>query len=227
MESQAIASQQSLSSATLALGASKDDPGAPNLNGVDFQNFLTLLTAQLRNQDPLSPADSTEFVAQLASFSSVEQLVRANGQLETISSAITGGGIDQYADWIGRVAESPGGAVYFSGDPVRYRLSGEAGATRAEAIILDQGGNEIARFDVATSRDVQTWDGQAGGRSVENGVYQVTAAYYNDEGLIRTDAANTFGVVNEIRLDGGAAALRLDGDIEVDPADVVALSAAF
>ncbi|VAW04118.1 Flagellar basal-body rod modification protein FlgD, partial [hydrothermal vent metagenome] len=110
METQALASQQSASGATPALGVAKDPADAPNVNGVDFQNFLTLLTAQLRNQDPLSPADSTEFVAQLASFSSVEQLVRANGQLETISSAITGGGIDQYADWIGRSAEAPGGS---------------------------------------------------------------------------------------------------------------------
>ncbi len=226
MEAQAIASQQSSGSATPALGASKDTAGATNVNGVDFQNFLTLLTAQLRNQDPLSPADSTEFVAQLASFSSVEQLVRANGQLETIASAITGGGIDQFADWIGRVAEAPGGSVYFSGEPVRYRLSGEPGATRAEAIIFDQAGVEVARFDVATGREVQIWDGQASGGAVDNGVYKVTAAYYNDDGLIRTDSANTFGVVNEIRLDGGASSLRLDGDIEIDPSDVVALSAA-
>jgi flagellar basal-body rod modification protein FlgD len=226
MEAQAIASQQSTSGVTPALGGSKNSADAPNINGVDFQNFLTLLTAQLRNQDPLSPADSTEFVAQLASFSSVEQLVRANGQLETISSAITGGGIDQYADWIGRSAEAPGGSVYFSGEPVRFRLSGEPGATRAEAIIFDQVGNEVARFDASIGRQVQAWDGQVDGKAVENGVYKVTAAYYNDEGLIRTDTANTFGVVNEIRLDGGAASLRLEGDIEVNPSDVVALSAA-
>jgi flagellar basal-body rod modification protein FlgD len=227
MEAQAIASQQSASGATPALGVAKDPADAPNVNGVDFQNFLTLLTAQLRNQDPLSPADSTEFVAQLASFSSVEQLVRANGQLETIASAITGGGIDQYADWIGRSAEAPGGSVYFSGEPVRFRLTGEPSATRAEAIIFDPSGIEVARFDVAIGRQVQTWDGQVDGNAVENGVYKVTAAYYNDEGLIRTDTANTFGVVNEIRLDGGAASLRLEGDIEVDPSDVVALSAAL
>ncbi len=226
METQAIASQQSSGNATPALGASKGTADAPSA-GVDFQNFLTLLTAQLRNQDPLSPADSTEFVAQLASFSSVEQLVRANGQLETIASAITGDSIDQFADWIGRSAEAPGGSVYFSGEPVRFRLSGEPGATRAETIIFDPSGSEVARFDASIGRQVQTWDGQAGGNAVENGVYKITAAYYNDEGLIRTDTANTFGVVNEIRLDGGAAALRLEGDIEVDPSDVVALLAAL
>ncbi len=47
----------------------------------DFETFLKLLTTQMRNQDPLKPMDSTEFVAQLASFSAVEQQIRANDRL--------------------------------------------------------------------------------------------------------------------------------------------------
>ena len=67
--------------------AAEEDPNR-KVNAADFQTFLTLLTTQMKNQDPLNPTDSTEFVAQLASFSGVEQQVRANEQLEKILSYI-------------------------------------------------------------------------------------------------------------------------------------------
>jgi flagellar basal-body rod modification protein FlgD len=56
----------------------------PPKTGADFQTFLTLLTTQLKNQNPLEPLDSTQFVAQLASFSSVEQQVKTNDRLADI-----------------------------------------------------------------------------------------------------------------------------------------------
>ena len=64
-----------------AAGKAPPDGGSANEMAGDFETFLKLLTAQLRNQDPLQPMDSTEFVAQLASFSAVEQQVRANDRL--------------------------------------------------------------------------------------------------------------------------------------------------
>ena len=50
----------------------------------DFDNFLTLLTTQLQHQDPLDPLDSNEFVAQLVSFTGVEQAVKSNANLEAL-----------------------------------------------------------------------------------------------------------------------------------------------
>ena len=55
----------------------------------DFQTFLKLLTAQMRHQDPLEPLDSTQFVAQLAAFSSVEQQIETNTKLETINENLS------------------------------------------------------------------------------------------------------------------------------------------
>lgn len=50
-------------------------------NNVDGNTFLTLLVAQLKNQDPLAPQDGTQFVAQLAQFNSLEQLISINNRL--------------------------------------------------------------------------------------------------------------------------------------------------
>jgi flagellar basal-body rod modification protein FlgD len=52
--------------------------------GEEFETFLTLLTAQIRNQDPLAPLDSTQFVEQLATFSSLELQATGNQTLEEI-----------------------------------------------------------------------------------------------------------------------------------------------
>lgn len=56
----------------------------------DFDAFLSLLTAQVRHQDPLAPLDSTQFVEQLATFSSLEQQVTTNDHLETIAAMLAG-----------------------------------------------------------------------------------------------------------------------------------------
>jgi len=76
-------SQNSGSSSTSSASSSAQSVGgiAPNES-----TFLTLLVAQLKNQDPLSPTDGTQFVAQLAQFSSLEQLININQNVGTISS---------------------------------------------------------------------------------------------------------------------------------------------
>ncbi|MDB2438719.1 hypothetical protein N9W89_08400 [Hellea sp.] len=53
--------------------------------GEEFSTFLTLLTAQIRNQDPLAPLDSTQFVEQLATFSNLELQAKGNEVLEDIA----------------------------------------------------------------------------------------------------------------------------------------------
>lgn len=59
--------------------------GASGNNGFVSQNtFLTLLITQLKNQDPMNPQDSSQFVSQLASFSSLEQMTQVNTKMETV-----------------------------------------------------------------------------------------------------------------------------------------------
>jgi flagellar basal-body rod modification protein FlgD len=54
-----------------------------------FNSFIQLLTAQVQNQDPLAPMDSTQFVDQLATFSALEQQVRTNQLLEGMSGMLS------------------------------------------------------------------------------------------------------------------------------------------
>ncbi len=64
-----------------AVTAGASAPSSTAKPGVDQQTFLKLLVEQLKNQDPLAPQDGAQFVAQLAQFSSLDQLVSMNQEL--------------------------------------------------------------------------------------------------------------------------------------------------
>jgi flagellar basal-body rod modification protein FlgD len=96
---------------------------------VDYNAFLRLLIAQLQNQDPLNPADSTEYMAQLAQFSSVEQSIQTNQKLDTLLTSMS---LSQADALIGRNVASADGSA--SGTVVAINITSDG--SRA---ILDNG----------------------------------------------------------------------------------------
>ena len=62
---------------------------APTGPSVDYNSFLQLLVAELKNQDPTKPTDATEYVSQLASFSTVEQQIVTNSKLDAMLAAMS------------------------------------------------------------------------------------------------------------------------------------------
>lgn len=88
---------------------------------VDYQSFLRLLVAQMKNQDPTAPMESTDYVAQLATFSQVEQSVQINAKLDGILQAST---FAQAGDLIGREIESADGKIKGTVESVRLYSDG-------------------------------------------------------------------------------------------------------
>ena len=84
---------------------------------VDYQSFLKLLVAQMKNQDPTNPMDSTQYMAQLASFSQVEQSVQMNQKLDEMLQSST---LAQADAIIGRTITSADGET--SGKVAEVRL---------------------------------------------------------------------------------------------------------
>lgn len=118
---------------TTQVPAGANQTKATSKTAVDYQSFLKLLIAQMKNQDPTKPMDSTEYVAQLATFSQVEQSVQTNTKLDQLlqSSALS-----QADSLIGRTIASADGKT--SGKVEEVRLSG----TGLIAVLED--GTEVA-----------------------------------------------------------------------------------
>lgn len=118
---------------TTQVPAGASQTKATSKTAVDYQSFLKLLIAQMKNQDPTKPMDSTQYVAQLATFSQVEQSVQTNSKLDQLlqSSALS-----QADSLIGRTIASADGKT--SGKVEEVRLAGSG------LIAVLEGGTEIA-----------------------------------------------------------------------------------
>ncbi|OLP58163.1 flagellar basal body rod modification protein [Xaviernesmea oryzae] len=90
---------------TTTTSQASKDAGAASLN---YDSFLKLLVTQLKNQDPTQPMDSAQQMAQLATFSQVEQTIKTNKNLETM---IQGNALNQAGAVIGRTVTSADGAT--------------------------------------------------------------------------------------------------------------------
>src|SRR5471030_813101 len=72
----------------LASGASASNSPASGVGGLTMNDFLTLMTAQLKNQDPLNPTDSNQFLSQLSELSTVEGISQLNTSMSTLSNSM-------------------------------------------------------------------------------------------------------------------------------------------
>ena len=100
-------------------------------NTVNYDAFLSLLVAQLKNQDPTAPTDSGEFLSQLASFSSVEQQIQTNEKLSTL---LKSNELGQAANLIDRQITSADGTV--SGVVVAVTLADSGAVAKLESGLL-------------------------------------------------------------------------------------------
>ncbi|RLQ88845.1 flagellar hook assembly protein FlgD [Notoacmeibacter ruber] len=122
----------SVSATQAAAGANTQPTSSATQNMVDYDMFLQLLVTQMKNQDPTSPADSMDYVAQLANFSNVEQGVQINAKLDQILAMSS---LSEAGSLIGRTITGGDG---ISGVVAQVRLE-----TSGPVAILE-GGEEVA-----------------------------------------------------------------------------------
>ncbi len=149
----------------------------------NFDTFLTLLTTQLKNQDPTSPMDSKEFTQQLVQFSQVEQSINQNKNLETLISMFASQQNSNNLNYIGKVVDvddnqiklKSGGTAFWSYDlpagvsHVQYNIVNSSGKV---VRTVTQSSNNAAGFP--TDRVELAWDGKDGsGNAVPAGNYKL------------------------------------------------------
>lgn len=206
-----------------AMQSARSD-GAAATASSDFKSFLKLLTAQLRNQDPLSPLDSTQFVEQLASFSAVEQQIETNTRLKSLTDALAGSGLESAAQWIGKEVETAGGAAHFDGEPLRFAIPESAAGQQAEIVVSDSYGNIIYREATGQQRRNFVWNGETSdGVPAPVGDYAVAVNRYSDGSLVDSAPAQTIAKVVEARMEEDSVRLVLSSGLTIAPDAITAI----
>ncbi|RZO67967.1 MAG: hypothetical protein EVA70_02975 [Parvularculaceae bacterium] len=200
------------------------EPDSASLLATDFSNFLNLLTAQLRAQDPLSPVDSTQFVEQLASFSTVEQQINTNTKLDQIASQLGGGELDTLAQWIGKGVETRAENVNYRGGEVSFRAPDADKYDSVTATVTNAQGEEVHSFSLDKTADTHSWDGtRSDGTRALNGAYTIELRYEGGGRATRTEPASQFDTVREVRLTDDGWRLFLGNDRSIDLDEVTAI----
>ena len=186
----------------------------------DFETFLKMLTAQAKYQDPLEPIASTEYAAQLAQFSMVEQQVKTNDALSGLISATGTGNLAALASWVGMEVRSEA-PVAFTGTPVTVVPKIEAGADRAELVVHDSFGVEVQRIGVGLSGDPVEWAGTSqDGTPFPAGTYKFSVESYAQVSLLGTKPAESYAMVEEAQIESGTVMLVLGSGHSVAASDV-------
>jgi flagellar basal-body rod modification protein FlgD len=188
--------------------------GATVGGGVDlastFNNFLLLLTTQLKNQDPLSPLDTNQFTEQLVQFTNVEQSIKANAKLDQLIALQGANHLTAAMDYIGKTVEVDSVVLDLSDGAatMTYDLASNAEETTIE--IIDEAGNTVRTLTVegTAGRHEATWDGKDNsGADLPDGLYGFVVKAVDSEGRTLPVRQGTIGRVTAIEV--------IDGDVTV------------
>jgi flagellar basal-body rod modification protein FlgD len=192
------------------------------------EDFLALMVAQLKNQDPFKPLDPSQYVGQLAQFSSVSGLASMNQQLTNLTSSLRGNQVLDGAALIGRTVIAPGDGVYLDDAANENRILPQglvnvpAGASSVQLVVRDSSGVLVRSQALDTTRGAQgfSWDGTTNsGADAPAGAYEIEViARVGDENV--SLATSVAARVSSVALDPSTGALTLD----TDPLGEIAMS---
>ncbi|MFT6024917.1 MAG: flagellar basal-body rod modification protein FlgD [Ascidiaceihabitans sp.] len=189
----------------------------------DFETFLKMMTTQAKYQDPLEPIDSSEYAAQLAQFSMVEQQVKSNELLSGLAVQMGAGNMASMAGWIGMDALTTAPA-YFDGAPVTVEPNPLAAADQMVLVVFDEAGQEVQRTSMAVSAEPIEWAGvQDDGTPFESGLYSFSIESRSNGELMDSTPIETYSRITEARIEAGSAVLVLEGGALITTAQVTGL----
>jgi flagellar basal-body rod modification protein FlgD len=192
--------------------------------GLNKDDFLKLFITQMKNQDPLSPMDSSEFLGQLAQLTQVEQAYNTNSNLQSMMQQQNTTNSLAAVSFIGKAVEATGNEFRLSdGATAKLTFSLPAAANDVSVLVKDAAGSTVrtlnaGRFPGGTS--TVTWDGKdRNGNPVAAGNYQFEVAGKGADGTALTGTPLINGTVEGVSLEGNSPVLTIGG-INVALADV-------
>ncbi len=187
--------------------------GQSQLN-TTYTSFLTLLTAQLRNQDPLSPMDTNTFTQQLVAMNGVQQQLLSNNLLQQLVSQSTGAGsIGSAVSLIGKSVTSQSAAQALQNGTAAWTYNLGADASKATLEVLDAQGNVVwsgAAPSLHSGDNSFSWDGKtSSGQTLTSGNYTlaVSATDANSQAIAST--VSIHGTVTGVQTTGGVTQVQV------------------
>lgn len=184
-------------------------------------DFLKMLLAQLKHQDPLNPVDSKDFAAQLAQFSSLEQLQNINTQLSSLGSSISLMTNGQLANIIGNEVSAAGNTINVKGssNTIYYNLPNDIGSGTIK--IYDSTGNLVKTLTLGSQKagiNSTTWDSS----KLTSGTYTYEVSASDGNGNNVSVSALTTGTVTGVTFKNGLPYVTVNGK-DIAFSDVVSI----
>jgi len=209
---------QSIADMSMFTGTQSKGP----VHNLGKDEFLQMLITQLRHQDPMNPVDDQSFIADLAQFSSLEQMSNMNETLKenldwnfVLSQTINN---TMATSIIGHQVKAAGNEMYLPNDGstnLNYNLSGYA--ENATIDIFDGSGKKVATYtleNVGKGDQVFEWDGKlSGGAQAQAGTYSFSINATNANGDAITATPYILGTAEGVQYSNGQAYLVIDGAI--------------
>jgi flagellar basal-body rod modification protein FlgD len=210
---------------TTATAATQPSAAQQQLAG-NFDTFLTLLTTQLQNQDPLNPMDSNQFTQQLVEFSQVEQQINTNDNLKTL----IGQGANQtgaYAvSYLGKAVTVTNGNAPLANGQAAWNYNLDATAAQTILTVRDSNGQTVytGPGETAAGHHTFTWDGTSNsGATLPDGTYKLTVSPAAADGTAIQNEVSTAGVVSQVDMTGPTPQLMI-GPMEIPLSDVAGVA---
>jgi flagellar basal-body rod modification protein FlgD len=186
---------------------------ANGIQGLTTNDFLTLMTTQLKNQDPLNPTDSNQFLSQLAQLSTVTGISSMNKSMSTLSSALLSSQALSSVSLVGHSILTPADvASYTAGSPLTGAVQVPNGSSSAMLTITDAAGVVVRHLPLPAGAGAQpfSWDGTTdAGVPAPSGIYGVTASAVVG-GKNQAAATLLNGTVGSVTLDATGSGVTLN-----------------
>lgn len=172
----------------------------------NFDTFLTLLTTQLKNQDPTAPMDSNQFTQQLVQFSQVEQQIQTNTNLESLLTQSQSQTAAYATSYLGKAVSVTTGYASLEDSEAGWNYTLGAASAQTTLTVTDANGKVV--FTGAGENGQGThafaWDGKDNnGNQLADGAYKLTVTATAADGAKVTSAVASAGTVTQIDMTGG------------------------
>lgn len=193
----------------------------------DMNTFLTLLTTQLKYQDPLDPMDTAEFTNQLVQYSSVEQAIQTNEKLDTLLSMNVANLGAQAVSYIGKTVQVLGDVMPLEGGKAKAAYTLDKDVKAVTISVKDMNGQIVysEQGKVSAGTHEFTWDGKDNnGNQLEDGAYQIAVSTKVADGETSANVTTTvFGKVTGVASDESTVYVGLGDAVTAQLGDIVTI----